>query len=492
MNRSPAGRSRGVRCRAGTDPAGRRGVAAGPRPVGSACRGRDLPSGMGTIADGRGSMTEYIEIRGARENNLKDVSLRIPKRQITIFTGVSGSGKSSIVFDTIATEAQRQLYENFSLLHPQLPAALPAARGRRDREPEHGGHRRPEAARRRLALRRSARSPTSTPLLRLLFSRRRQAARRLLERVLVQRPAGHVPRVQRPRAGRSASSRTTSSTCRSRSTRARSRCPFWVELGDRRLHGVGLLRQRQEARRLHARGDGPPAVRQGPQVQAADRRQDDERHLPRRHREVRARRTSGATSRRCSERTQKAVEPYLRLRTCPLCKGARLSQAALGSQDRRPQHRRARGDGGRRPDRDPAPDRPTRSPSRSSPALVERLQAMVDIGLDYLSLDRETDTLSGGESQRIKMVKHLGSSLVDVHVHLRRAEHRPPPARRASPERAAPEAARQGQHRDRRRARPGRHQGRRPRRRHGPGRRRRRRARSCSRARSPTSGTPTR
>ncbi|MGH7203812.1 MAG: excinuclease ABC subunit UvrA, partial [Candidatus Levyibacteriota bacterium] len=58
---------------------------------------------------------EYIEIKRARENNLKDVSLRIPKRKITIFTGVSGSGKSSIVFDTIATEVQRQLYENFSM-----------------------------------------------------------------------------------------------------------------------------------------------------------------------------------------------------------------------------------------------------------------------------------------------------------------------------------------------------------------------------------------
>ena len=52
---------------------------------------------------------EYIEIRGARENNLKNISLRIPKRKITIFTGVSGSGKSSIVFDTIATESQRLL-----------------------------------------------------------------------------------------------------------------------------------------------------------------------------------------------------------------------------------------------------------------------------------------------------------------------------------------------------------------------------------------------
>jgi excinuclease UvrABC ATPase subunit len=58
---------------------------------------------------------EYIEIRGARENNLKNVSLRIPKRNISIFTGVSGSGKSSIVFDAIATEAQRQMSENFSM-----------------------------------------------------------------------------------------------------------------------------------------------------------------------------------------------------------------------------------------------------------------------------------------------------------------------------------------------------------------------------------------
>src|SRR5271167_2283842 len=57
---------------------------------------------------------EYIEIRGARENNLKNVSLRIPKRKITLFTGVSGSGKSSIVFDTIAAEARRQLNETFS------------------------------------------------------------------------------------------------------------------------------------------------------------------------------------------------------------------------------------------------------------------------------------------------------------------------------------------------------------------------------------------
>ncbi len=53
----------------------------------------------------------FIEVRGARENNLKDISLDIPKRKLTVFTGVSGSGESSLVFDTIAAEAQRQLNE---------------------------------------------------------------------------------------------------------------------------------------------------------------------------------------------------------------------------------------------------------------------------------------------------------------------------------------------------------------------------------------------
>ncbi len=57
---------------------------------------------------------EFIVLKGCKENNLKDISLKIPKRKITIFTGVSGSGKSSIVFETVAKEAQRQLNETFS------------------------------------------------------------------------------------------------------------------------------------------------------------------------------------------------------------------------------------------------------------------------------------------------------------------------------------------------------------------------------------------
>ena len=59
------------------------------------------------------SAAEYIVVEGADENNLKHLSLRIPKKQITVFTGVSGSGKSSLVLDTIAAKSRRELNETF-------------------------------------------------------------------------------------------------------------------------------------------------------------------------------------------------------------------------------------------------------------------------------------------------------------------------------------------------------------------------------------------
>jgi excinuclease UvrABC ATPase subunit len=114
-----------------------------------------------------------------------------------------------------------------------------------------------------------------------------------------------------------------------------------------------------------------------------------------------------------SERTQKAVMPYLKPRECPSCKGARLSPAALASKI----------NGHNIADLSSMEVGELLKVARSikepkagpiTHALVERLQAVVDIGLEYLSLNRETDTLSGGESQRVRMVKHLGSSLVDV------------------------------------------------------------------------------
>src|SRR5690606_14164792 len=57
---------------------------------------------------------DLIRVQGARENNLKDITVEIPKRRLTVFTGVSGSGKSSLVFDTIAAESQRLINETYS------------------------------------------------------------------------------------------------------------------------------------------------------------------------------------------------------------------------------------------------------------------------------------------------------------------------------------------------------------------------------------------
>ncbi len=114
-----------------------------------------------------------------------------------------------------------------------------------------------------------------------------------------------------------------------------------------------------------------------------------------------------------SERTQKAVAPFITEGTCSTCHGSRLSQATLsckinGFNIAEMSSREV----GQLIRIIHEVDIAVAAPIIKS--LSERLQHLVDIGLDYLTLDRETDTLSGGESQRVKMVKHLSGSLVDV------------------------------------------------------------------------------
>ncbi|HEY1409547.1 MAG TPA: excinuclease ABC subunit UvrA, partial [Promineifilum sp.] len=114
-----------------------------------------------------------------------------------------------------------------------------------------------------------------------------------------------------------------------------------------------------------------------------------------------------------SERTQKSVEPFITEGPCHLCHGARLSQAALSC--------RINGYNIAELSAMEIPKLIDVLQSLNSPVnatmiatLTERLQNLVDIGLEYLTLNRPTDTLSGGESQRVKIVKHLSSSLIDV------------------------------------------------------------------------------
>lgn len=91
---------------------------------------------------------DVITLTGARENNLKDVTLRIPKGRLTVFTGVSGSGKSSVVFDTIAVESQRQLNETYPwFVRNRLPKyERPHADGLEDLSPRSSSTSGPSAA----------------------------------------------------------------------------------------------------------------------------------------------------------------------------------------------------------------------------------------------------------------------------------------------------------------------------------------------------------
>ena len=114
-----------------------------------------------------------------------------------------------------------------------------------------------------------------------------------------------------------------------------------------------------------------------------------------------------------SERTQKLVTPWITMGPCTVCKGARLSQEVLKCKiDGYNIAELASMEVGQLIGVIKTIREPRAAPILKT--LIQRLQYLVDIGLEYLTLNRETDTLSGGESQRVKIVKHLSSSLVDV------------------------------------------------------------------------------
>src|SRR5580700_7714907 len=355
-------------------------------------------------------MAEFISIRGARENNLKDVTLRIPKRKLTIFTGVSGSGKSSIVFDTLATEAQRQLYENFSLFVRNFLPKYP--------QPDVDAIENLTLAvivdQKRLGGGSHSTVGTVTDIhgvLRLLFSRVGKPSAGGAIAYSFNDPRGACPECGG--LGKKVGVVSDDFLDMSKSLNEGAvQVPFFGEWeaqayslsgffdNDKKLskftkEEMELLLHGKDRKFKTKLGDRTINLTYAGIIARIERSYI--------HRDIKT----------LSERTQKAVMPYLKPRECPSCKGARLSPAALASKInghniadlsslecgellkvmRAIKERKA----------EPIVQ-----------ALVERLQAIVDIGLEYLSLNRETDTLSGGESQRVRMVKHLGSSLVDV------------------------------------------------------------------------------
>ncbi|MFX3631397.1 MAG: ATP-binding cassette domain-containing protein [Candidatus Pristimantibacillus sp.] len=358
------------------------------------------------------SNQEHIVILGARENNLKNVSLRIPKRKITIFTGVSGSGKSSIVFDTIAAESTRLLNENFSMFVRNFLPRVP--------QPDTDAIENLSMAvivdQKRLGGGSHSTMGTITdisPILRLLFSRVGQPYIGQANMFSFNDPQGMCPECSG--IGRRLGVDMSKALDMSMSLNEGAimlpdySVNGWdwnmlVQSGsfdtDKKLSDYSneelelLLYGKARKVKMDFAGKATNITVEGVIEKFTNKYIKQDVKMK-------------------SERTQKAVAPYISEGPCSSCRGARLSQAALNcringlniaelsSMEVGQLIRVIR-------EIDDAIAAPVVK------ALTERLQHLMDIGLDYLTLDRETDTLSGGESQRVKMVKHLSGSLVDV------------------------------------------------------------------------------
>ncbi|BAH43828.1 putative excinuclease ABC subunit A [Brevibacillus brevis NBRC 100599] len=357
------------------------------------------------------SNQEYIVIAGARENNLKNVSLRIPKRKITIFTGVSGSGKSSIVFDTIAAESTRLLNENFSMFVRNFLPRYP--------QPDTDAIENLSMAvivdQKRLGGGSHSTMGTITdisPILRLLFSRVGQPNVGQANMFSFNDPQGMCPECNG--IGRKLGVDLSKAVDMSKSLKEGA-----ILLPDYKVDGM-------EWNMLVQTGFDPDK-------KLSDYSDEElEQLLYAKARKVEMQFAGKAVNitvegvlekftnkyikqdvKTKSERTQKAVAPFISEGPCSSCHGARLNQAALNCKINGLNIAEMSSmEVGRLIRIIAEIDDSVAAPMVKS--LTERLQHLVDIGLDYLTLDRETDTLSGGESQRVKMVKHLSGSLVDV------------------------------------------------------------------------------
>jgi excinuclease UvrABC ATPase subunit len=376
---------------------------------------------------------DVIRVQGARENNLKDISVEIPKRRLTVFTGVSGSGKSSLVFGTIAAESQRLINETYSAFVQGFMPTLP----RPDVDVLEGLTAAIIVDQERMGA--NARSTVGTAtdahaMLRILFSR--------LGEPRIGPPSAfsfNVPSVKA--SGSITVERGNKKAEKVTFTRLGGMCPRCEGMGSvndfdltalydeskslnegalkvpgysmdgwygRIFRGCGFFDPDKPIRdyskkELHdllyreptkIKVDGINLTYQGliPQIQKSYLSKDVEAMQP----HIRA-----------------FVERAVTFTTCPDCDGTRLNETARSSRIRGINIAEAcamqiddlaewiRG-----------LDEPSVAPLLEK--LRHLLDAFVEIGLGYLSLDRPTGTLSGGETQRVKMIRHLGSPLTDV------------------------------------------------------------------------------
>lgn len=354
-------------------------------------------------------MQEYIEIRGARENNLKDITLRIPKRKITIFTGVSGSGKSSLVFDTIAAEAQRLLNENFSMFvrnflprisQPQADEIKNLSMAVIVDQKQLGG---------------GSHSTVGTvtdiaTALRLLFSRAGKPSIGYANMFSFNDPQGMCPECNGMGQKLSLDFEAAFDMNKTLNSNA-VLLPDYVSEGwyHRILLESGLFDNDKKLKDFTEKEldtlyhSKPVKVNLGGGMNLNFEGVVDKFTRKYIMRDIKT----------MSERTQKSIAPFMTMGPCTLCHGARISQQALACKIGEYNIADLMA---MQVDKLAIVIQKIDDPAANSiiKLLGERLSNLVEIGLGYLSLDRVTDTLSGGESQRVKMVKHLNGSLVDV------------------------------------------------------------------------------
>ncbi|QDO86940.1 excinuclease ABC subunit UvrA [Ornithinimicrobium ciconiae] len=377
---------------------------------------------------------DVIRVRGARENNLKDISVEIPKRRLTVLTGVSGSGKSSLVFGTIAAESQRLINETYSTFVQGFMPSL----ARPDVDHLEGLTTAIIVDQERMGANIRSTVGTATDvnaMLRILFSRLGEphigSAKAFSFNVASMSGAGAV-------------------TLDKGGEKVRERREFSVTGGMcPRCEGTGKVTDFD----LTALFDETKSLREGaltipgysmdgwygrifmdsgfldPDKAIKDYTSKELSNLL--HKEATRVKVEGinVTYEGLIPRIQKsflskdreAMQPHIRafvdraitFTTCPDCDGTRLNEGARSSKIKGI----SIADAAQMQISDLAEwirdlDEPSVAPLLEG--LRETLDSFVEIGLGYLSLDRPSGTLSGGEAQRTKMIRHLGSALTDV------------------------------------------------------------------------------
>jgi excinuclease UvrABC ATPase subunit len=377
---------------------------------------------------------DYIRVTGARENNLKDVSVEIPKRRLTVFTGVSGSGKSSLVFDTIAAESQRLINETYSAF---LQGFMPTL-ARPEVDVLDGLTTAIIVDQERMGANVRSTVGTATDanaMLRILFSR------------LGEPHIGPPPAFSFNIPTRTASGAMNVDKGKGERLVVRNvvyhggMCPRCEGMGT--VNDIDLTQLYDQSRSLSEGAITVPgykadgwSVRIFTESGFLDPDKPIEKYTKNElqdflHKEPTKVKVNGInlTYEGLVPQIQKsflskdvdALQPHIRafveravtFTACPECGGTRLNEAARSSKiagksiaDLCAMEITDLADWVREL------DQPAAAPLLA--ALQETLDSFVDIGLGYLSLDRPSGTLSGGEAQRTKMIRHLGSPLTDV------------------------------------------------------------------------------